>query len=112
MTALDLSSLSHAEKDALILTLMARLEATMKRIDELQARIDELTGPGKTSGNSSSPPSKDQKPNTEAKPARQGPRSGSLGRKGGGRALNANPDKTVIARPSRCRYCRVGARIY
>jgi transposase len=106
MSAPDLSSLSHAEKDALILALMARLEAALKRIDELQARIDGLSGPGKTSGNSSTPPSKDQKSNTEAKPARQGPRGGSLGRKGGGRALSANPDETVIARPSRCRYCQ------
>ena len=40
MTVPDLSSLSHAEKDALILTLVVRLEAAMKRIDELQARID------------------------------------------------------------------------
>ena len=56
MTGPDLSNLSHAKKDALILTLMARLDAAMNRIDELQARIDDLTGPGKTSGNSSSPP--------------------------------------------------------
>jgi phage host-nuclease inhibitor protein Gam len=48
MTAPDLNSLCHAEKDALILTLMARLEAAMQRIDQLQARIDELTEPGKT----------------------------------------------------------------
>jgi transposase len=102
MSAPDLSNLSDAEKDALILTLMARLDAAMKRIDKLQARVDELTGPGRTSDNSSTPPSKDQKPNIAAKPARQGPRSGSLGRKGGGRTLNANPDETVIARPSRC----------
>jgi len=60
---LDLSELSHAEKDALILTLMARLDEAHKLIAELRARIDDLTRPGKTPGNSSLPPSKGQKPN-------------------------------------------------
>ena len=69
-TTPDLSKLSHAEKDALILTLSARLEAALKRIDELQARIDDLTRPGKTPDNSSLPPSRGQKPNREDKAAR------------------------------------------
>ena len=34
------------------------------------------------------------------------PRQGSLGRKGGGRALTANPDETVIARPLCCARCQ------
>jgi len=104
--ALDLTKLSPAEKDALILTLSARLDAALTLIAELQARIDELTRPGKTSGNSSLPPSKGQKPNQPQKPGRTGPRAGSLGRKGGGRALTANPDETVIARPARCQHCQ------
>jgi hypothetical protein len=49
---LDLSKLSHAEKDALILTLSARLNEALKLIAALQARIDELTRPGKTPGKS------------------------------------------------------------
>ena len=102
----DLSKLSHAEKDALILTLMARLEDAHKLIGELRARIDELTRPGKTPDNSSLPASKGQKPNRPEKPKRQGPRKGSLGREGGGRALSAEPDEVVIARPSRCRHCQ------
>ena len=73
---LDLSKLSHAEKDALILTLSARLDWALKLIAELQARIDELTRPGKTPGNSSVPPSKGQKANLTDKPARKGPRAG------------------------------------
>jgi transposase len=103
---LDLSKLSHAEKDALILTLLARLDEAHKLIAELQARIDELTRPGKTPNNSSVPPSKGHKPNRPDKAKREGPRKGSLGRKGGGRALTADPDEVVLAKPSRCHHCQ------
>jgi hypothetical protein len=80
-SAPDLTALSPAAKDALILALSARLDAALKLIAELQLRIDELTRPGKTPGNSSLPPSKGQKPNQPQKPHRTGPRAGSLGRK-------------------------------
>lgn len=103
---LDLSKLPHAEKDALILTLLARLDEAHKLIAELQARIDDLTRPGKTPGNSSVPPSKGHKPNRPDKARREGPRKGSLGRKGGGRALTAEPDEVVLARPLRCHHCQ------
>lgn len=102
----DFSKLLDAEKDALILTLSARLDAALKLIDELQGRINDLTSPGKTPDNSSMPPSKGQKRNQANKPQQQGPRPGSLGRKGGGRALTAVPDETMIARPARCQYCQ------
>src|SRR5260370_827813 len=58
------------------------------------------------SGRSNLPPPQGQKPNRDDKPKRQGPRQGSLGRKGGGRPLAANPDETVIARPVRCAHCQ------
>ena len=106
ITALDLSKLSHAEKDELILTLSVRLDAALKLIAELQARIDDLTRPGKTPDNSSVPPSKSQKPNRQDKTARTGPRAGSLGRKGGGRELARTPDQRVVARAARCQYCK------
>ena len=96
-TDLDLSRLSHAEKDALILTLLARLDEAHQQIAQLQAQIDELTRPAKTPDNSSLPPSKGLKPNRPEKAERQGPRRGSLGRKGGGRALTAEPDQVVDA---------------
>ena len=105
-TDLDLSRLTHAEKDALILTLLARLDEAHKLIAELRARIDDLTRPGKTPDNSSVPPSKGQKPNRPDKAKRDGPRKGSLGRTGGGRALTAEPDEVVVARPMRCRHCQ------
>ena len=57
-TAPDLSKRSDPEKDVLILTLSARLDAALQLIAELQVRIEELTRPGKTPDNSSLPPSR------------------------------------------------------
>jgi hypothetical protein len=58
----DLSKLSSAEKDTLILALPAqraeahgRIAAQEARIAALEARLDELTRPGKTPDNSSKP---------------------------------------------------------
>ena len=98
-----LSFLSHDEKDALIRALWAQVQALTARGAELAARLGE---PAKNSANSSQPPSQDGKANRAAKPQRPGPRQGSLGRKGGGRALSANPDETVIARPVCCARCQ------
>src|SRR3954468_3263587 len=98
-----LSSLSHAEKDALIHALWAQVQALTARVAELEAR---LNLPWKTPDNSSLPPSQGKKPDRGDKPARRGPRQGSLGRKGGGRLLAEAPDETVTARPSRCAHCQ------
>ena len=83
----DLSKLSYAEKDVLILALFARLNAAHERIAALEARLDELTRPPKTPDNSSKPPSQGQKPNRSDGEPRQ-PREG---RPGVGRALHPNP---------------------
>jgi Family of unknown function (DUF6444) len=99
----DLSSLSHAEKDALIHALWAQARALTARVAELEAK---LGLPPKTPNNSSLPPSQGKKPNRGDKPARCGPRQGSLGRRGGGRLLAEAPDETVTARPSRCAHCQ------
>jgi len=98
----NLDHLSHAEKDALIRALWQRLEAAERRIAELEARLGE---PGKTAANSSLPPSKGQKPNRPEKTRRGGPREGSLGRSGGGRALVCHPDERVTAKPPACGHC-------
>jgi transposase len=92
----NLDHLSHAEKDALIRALWQRLEAAERRIAELETRLGE---PGKTASNSSLPPSKGQKPNRPEKTRRGGPRKGSLGRSGGGRALVCHPDDRVPPSP-------------
>jgi transposase len=99
----DLSSLSRDEKDALIHALWAQVQALTARVAELEAKFGL---PLKTPDNSSLPPSQGQKPNRGDKPARTGPRQGSLGREGGGRLLAEAPDETVTARPSRCAHCQ------
>jgi transposase len=105
----DLSSLSHNEKDALIHALWAQVQALTAQVGILTARVAALEAklglPPKTPDNSSLPPSQGKKPNRDDKPARPGPRQGSLGRKGGGRLLAEVPDETVTARPSRCAQC-------
>ena len=106
----NLSFLSHDEKDALIRALWAQVQALTAQVRTLTARVAELEarlgGPPKTPDNSSVPPSQGKKANRADKPGRDGPRQGSLGRKGGGRALVANPDETVIARPICCAHCQ------
>jgi transposase len=105
----DLSSMSHGEKDALIRALWAQVQVLTTQVRTLTARVAELEaqlGPSKTPDNSSVPPSQGQKANLADKLKRKGPRKGSLGRKGGGRALVANPDETVIARPVCCSHCQ------
>ena len=99
----DLRHLSHAEKDALILTLGAQVQALTARVAELEARLSE---PPKTPDNSSTPPSKGHKPNQPGKTKRTGSRLGSLGRKGGGRPLASEPDETVTAKPACCAFCQ------
>jgi transposase len=98
----DLRRLSHAEKDGLIHALWAQVQALTARVAALEAL---LGVPSKTPDNSSVPPSKGEKPNRPEKAKREGPREGSLGRKGGGRALAENPDEVVIAKAKRCQHC-------
>src|SRR3954469_17029481 len=92
----DLSRLTEAEKDALILTLWGR-------VAELEARLD---APPKTPGNPSLPPSKGHKASRPEGERRAGPRRGSLGRAGGGRPLAEEPDQFVIAKAAACAHCR------
>src|SRR4028119_228680 len=99
----DLTSLSHDAKDALIRALWAQVQALTARVAELEAK---LGVPPKTPDTSSLPPSQGKKPNRGDRPARPGPRRGSLGRKGGGRPLAEAPDGPAAPRPSRCAHCQ------
>src|SRR5947208_11295479 len=99
----DLSRLTEAEKNALILALWAQAQALTARVAELEARLD---APPKTPGNSSLPPSKGHKANRPERAERAGPRRGSLGREGGGRPLAEEPDQRVVAKAAACAHCR------
>jgi transposase len=104
----DLSTLSHAEKDTLILALLAQLAAAHERIAAqdarilaLEARLDELTRPPKTPDNSSKPPSQGQKqdrPSPTDRPVRKS-------RPGVGRTLHPDPDQRVDAMLPACPKC-------
>jgi transposase len=111
----DLSKLSEAEKDCLILNLWPlaeRVQELMRLVEALQARIAALEAqlgePPKTSDNSSQPPSSDRKADRPAKGERTGPRAGSVGRKGGGRLLCAEPDEIIVAKARTCAHCGTG----
>jgi len=100
---IDLSKLSHAEKDRLILSLLplvAQSEAAQARIAALEKRLAALEQPPKTPDNSSLPPSKGQKPDRASgdKPPRKS-------RPGVSRALEPNPDRIVDARLEACPHC-------
>ncbi len=106
--AVDLSKLSVAEKDALILSLVGQLETALARIAvleagnaELQARLARLERPTKTPDNSSLPPSKGQKSDGSA-PGAKPPRKG---RPGVARLLEPNPDRIIDARLDACPHC-------
>ena len=99
----DLSRLSQDEKDGLILALWAQVRLLTSRVTELEAK---LGAPPKTPDNSGVPPSQGHKPNRAKRVKRSGPRQGSLGRMGGGRALATNPDEVVTAKPVRCAHCQ------
>ena len=93
-TEIDLSKLTVAEKDALILSLLplvGQLQAAQARIAELEARLARLEKPPKTPDNSSLPPSKGQKSDQPA----DGKTPARKSRPGFGRSLHPNPDRIV-----------------
>jgi len=99
----DLSKLSSAGKDALILALMAQLAAAQQRIAALEAQVAALTQPPKGPGNSPPTPSKGQK---EDRPTPDGKRPPRKSRPGVDRALHPNPDRVVEARLTACPRCQ------
>ena len=102
ITQLDLDGMTHAQKDALILSLVARLDDALKRIAEFGAHIDVLTRPLKTPDNSSVPPSRGHKPGRAVQALLRKRR----GRPGVARSLAANPDCVVEARLDACPSCQ------
>jgi len=82
---IDLSKLSHAEKDDLILSLLplvGRLEAALARIAELEKRLATFERPPKNPDNSSLPPSPEARSSRRRQaaapePPRRRPRAGA-----------------------------------
>ena len=100
----DLEKLSHAQKDALIRELWAKLQV----VEELEARLAKLEKgkrAKKTSRNSGLPPAKGFKSNRKGKGKSECRREASVGRAGGGRELSPNPDQVVVAKLSNCPHC-------
>src|SRR3954454_5294656 len=95
----DLSRLTEAEKDALILALWAQAQALTARVAELEARLHQ---PRKTPGNSSLPPSKGHKAN-RPEGERRWPTSGRGARPAGhrqGRRVRPLPCGAGRGRPA------------
>ena len=93
---MDREALLALDKEALV-ELVVQLQA---RVAELEAAVGRLSGPPKTPGNSSVPPSQGFKPNRAERRARR-KRGGQLGLS---RRRQA-PDLVVECRPTACRGC-------
>jgi transposase len=102
--AASLVAFSRDDLIALILAQQAQIEAQAQQIAVLTGRIAELeaklAAPSKRPDNSSTPPSKGQKPNLPERPKK--PR---LGRPGVCRALAENPDTVIEAFLAACPHC-------
>jgi transposase len=92
-----LLALSKDDLVALVLGQAAQIGTLTARIAALEAR---LSAPPKTPDNSSTPPSKGQKPNRPARPKK--PR---IGRPGVARALAEHPDRIIEATLAACPHC-------
>jgi transposase len=100
-----LERLAEQEKDALIVALWTEVQRLQARLVELEAKLRE---PVKDASNSSVPPSHTRKANTPTRAA-QGPRrEASVGRAGGGRPLQADPDQVIIAKAKVYPHCGHG----
>ena len=91
----DLKQLIDEAKDALIVVLWEELQKMQQ---------GQTKKPKKTAKNSSVPPSQGFKPNLKSE-QKEGKRTASLGRTGGGRPLHENPDHFVKAELTNCDAC-------
>jgi len=100
----DFSSLTNTEKDALIGTLLARVEALIAENAELRRRVGELEAklglPPKTPDNSSTPPSQGHKASGEASSKAKG-----KAHVGAHRALHPNPTRKRDMMATHCQHC-------
>ena len=97
-----LDRLSEPEKDTLIQALWAETQALKTRIAELAVKLQK---PRKAGHNSSVPPSKTPKANQPPRNPRGVRPQASVGRAGGGRPFDPDPDQSVVVRVKDCPYC-------
>jgi transposase len=105
-TAEQLDQLTREELLALLkalLPLLAEVELLRQRVAELAAENERLKQKGANSGNSSQPPSRDQKVNLAAKKRRKhGP---PFGHAQSSRPLVENPDRIIAVPVKECSQC-------
>jgi len=104
-TSFDPAVLSSCEKDALITTLLAQVDALMTRVTALEtenaALREKLKVPPKTPDNSGTPPSQGRKANGDGKPSPK-----ATTHAGAHRPLHPNPTRCEAVRAERCPHCR------
>lgn len=105
MTQDDLSRLSREELIELALSEYAELQALKVENEALKLKLEKNRKPPTNSGNSSQPPSKDQKANRakDKRKKRHGPPMGHVKYE---RKMIANPDHIVEVKPEVCAECQ------
>jgi transposase len=112
----DIPSLSAAEKDALITTLLARVEALVSRVTALESEVVELRAenaalraklrlPPKTPSNSSTPPSQGHKANGDGANGDGKAKPKGKVHAGAHRPLHPNPTRRREMLAERCGHC-------
>jgi len=108
---MDRSALDSLDKEALIRLILMQAEAIerlTKRVAELEAKLEAKLGlPKKTPDNSSTPPSKGQKPSAPAldEPGQEKTGKTRKSHPGAHRPLHPNPTKTRDMLASACQHC-------
>src|SRR5262245_34057811 len=97
----QLAQLSEQEKDALMVAWWAEVHDLRTRVADLEAKRQE---PVKDAKNSRVPPSQTPQANAPARAPQGTRREASVGRAGGGRPLQADPDQVIIATAKVCPY--------
>ena len=107
LPAIDqIDQLSHAELVALVKALIVEVQRLQIENQELKAEIEKLRKPPASSGNSSLPPSRDQKRNIKGKRRKKhGPR---YGHQRAIRPLVDDPDQVIEATVQKCEHCQSG----
>jgi transposase len=109
MTQDDLARLSREELIELILAEHAQLETLRADYEALKLKLEKGKKPATNSGNSSQPPSRDQKVNLpkDRKKRRHGPPAGHVKYE---RKFVAQPDYVVEVKPQACVHCQTDLR--